>query len=172
MKYILAFIGVVVVGLGIFFCGGGKQNINDDYMRIHVVANSNDVNDQNIKYIVKDAVVEFLLPQLAQAENKEEAVNIIENNIKKINEVAENALRKCGANYGVNISIEYEDMPTRAYDNMVLEAGTYECLKIELGSAKGDNWWCVVFPAVCFIDTKNFEKVEYISKIWEILNYV
>ena len=90
----------------------------------------------------------------------------------KINEVALSALKKSGVNYGVSVTIVYEDMPTRAYDNMVLEAGTYECLKIELGKAQGDNWWCVVFPAVCFIDTKNFEKVEYISKIWEILSNV
>ena len=60
-------------------------------------------------------------------------------------------------------------MPTRAYDNLVLESGVYESLNIALGDAKGDNWWCVVFPAVCFVDTKNYENLEYISKILDII---
>lgn len=70
------------------------------------------------------------------------------------------------------MAVKQENLPDRAYDDLVLEAGVYDCLNIELGNANGDNWWCVVFPAVCFLSSKNPENVVYISKIWEIINRV
>ena len=80
MKYILSFVGIGIICLAIFFCGGNNASakaLNEDYMRIHITANSNSVTDQNLKYKVKDAVVEFLIPKLAYAENKDEAAEII-----------------------------------------------------------------------------------------------
>ena len=172
MKYILSFVGVVVIVLSCVFMREENKVVDADYMRIHIVGNSNSVEDQNVKYLVKDAVVEFLIPELSQAENKESAKQIIISNIPKITEVANQTLRMQGKNYTATVSIAQEDIPTRSYDDLVLESGIYECLKISLGQGKGDNWWCVVFPAVCFINSKNPANYEYISKIWEILNNV
>ena len=173
MKFILSFVGIGIVCLGIFLCGGQTgSTFNEDYMRIHIVANSNSAVDQSIKYVVKDAVVSFLLPQLSEAETKEEAEDVIQQNLQKIEEVANLTLDKQGAKYSAKVEITQEDMPTRAYDDFVLEKGVYDCLKIELGAGDGDNWWCVVFPAVCFLDVKNSENVEYISKIWDIISNV
>ncbi|MBP3431519.1 MAG: stage II sporulation protein R [Clostridia bacterium] len=174
MKYILSFVGIVIVVLAVFLCRGESsvEAVNEDYMRIHIVANSNSEKDQNVKYVVKDAVVEFLIPVLAEAETKDEAKTIILENINKINEVVLAALRCEGAAYSATVSISEENMPMRVYDNLILEEGVYECLNISLGQAQGDNWWCVVFPAVCFLDTKNPANFVYISKIWEILNSV
>lgn len=172
MKYILSLCGVAIIAFSLIFCGQEKEQVNDDYMRIHIVANSNSTEDQNIKYMVKDAVVDFLIPLLARAESRVEASEIVSQNLSKIEEVVNSVLKAQSANYYASVTIIEEEMPARAYDNMVLEEGIYESLNIKLGQAKGDNWWCVVFPAVCFLDTKNFQNLEYISKIWDIINGV
>ncbi len=172
MKFILSFIGVSVVALAFGFCSQKTESTNEDYMRIHITANSNSTQDQNMKYLVKDAVVEFLIPMLADAEDKSQASEIICQNLDKIEEVVNCVLKNQNVEYLANVNIVEEEMPARAYDDLVLEAGVYESLNIALGEAKGDNWWCIVFPAVCFLDTKNFDNLEYISKIWDIINDV
>ncbi len=171
MKYILSFIGVAVICCAIFLCGG-NTDANEEYIRIHIVANSNSTQDQNIKYVVKDAIVNFLIPYLAEAESKEMAGEIVEQNLTKIAEVVSSALKAEGADYGANVYLTKEEIPTRSYETLVLEEGVYDCLKVELGDGEGDNWWCVVFPAVCFLDTKNSSNYEYISKIWDIISSV
>lgn len=172
MKWILAGLGVVAIVCGICFFGGNKPQENEEYMRIHIVANSNSTVDQNVKYVVKDAVVEFLIPCLAEAENKAEAEKIISSNLTKINEVVNVVLQKQGVKYKGSVSLTSEDMPMRAYGDLILQEGVYDSLKITLGQGHGDNWWCVVFPAVCFINSQNPQNVEYISKIWEIISSV
>lgn len=171
MKYILSFFGIGIICLAIFLCGGQKeQNVKiDDCIRIHVVANSNSSKDEEVKYFVKDVIMEYLNPFLEDVENDEEAKQVVFQQIPQMQKVANEALRETGVSYGAMISITKEDMPTRAYDNMVFEEGCYDSLKIELGNAGGDNWWCVVFPSVCFISEKNVENYVYISKIWEII---
>lgn len=173
MKYILSFVGICLVCCGLFFCKETKNYnqtfANNDYMRIHITANSNSDRDQNMKYKVKDAVVDFLIPKLAYAENREQAEQIIFENLEGIKDVVKDLLQAENANYGAKFSIEPEKIPTRAYDNLVLNEGIYQCLKIDLGDANGDNWWCVVFPAVCFLSSKNSGNYVYISKIWDII---
>ena len=170
MKILLSLLGVGIVAVGIFFFANKPiDNVNEDYMRIHIVANSNSRRDEDIKYLVKDAVVEFLIPYLAEAENKEEASQIILSKQSKIIEVINSVLKNQGVNYHANVKVIEENIPTRGYDNLVLDGGVYECLRIELGNAKGDNWWCVVFPAVCFVNSKNPQNYEYISKIWDMI---
>ncbi len=172
MKYILSVLAIVIVSVGIVFFREDPKSKTQDYLRIHITANSNSQEDQNIKYFVKDAVVEYLIPLLSEAENKNEAQEIIFENILNIEKVVNKALEASGKTYGCQISLSNENVPMRAYDDLVLESGVYECLKIDIGKAQGDNWWCVVFPAVCFISSKNLENFEYISKIWEIINNV
>lgn len=172
MKYILSIFGIAIIVCACVFFTENNHEVNEDYLRIHITANSNSQRDQNIKYVVKDAVVEFLIPKLADAENKTEAENIIKENLNKIEDVANVVLEIEGVNYFADVSIVEEEMPARAYDNLVLEAGVYQSLNIKLGESRGDNWWCVVFPAVCFLDSKNFGNLEYISKIWDIINRV
>lgn len=150
MKYVLSFVGVALVVIAICFCTN-KPSANDDFLRIHITANSNSTHDQDLKYAVKDAVVNFLTPYLAEAENAKQAKDIISNKVELVQEVANSVLRQAGATYGATVKIKKENMPTRAYDNFVLEEGAYQSLSISLGKGAGDNWWCVVFPAVCFV---------------------
>lgn len=172
MKYVLSFLGVVAVVCAIFFCTQKKAEVSDEFVRIHITANSNTDFDKNIKYQVKDAVVDFLIPELSEAKTKDEAEEILSLNLKKIEEVANQTLQKSGASYKAKVAIIDEKIPTRVYDELVLESGIYQSLKIDLGNAKGDNWWCVVFPAVCFTSSKNPQNVEYISKIWDTIQSV
>ena len=170
MKYLLSFISVCVITLILIFCG--NQDSQEEYFRIHIRANSNSVADQNVKYIVKDAVVDFLIPLLSEVETKDEAEKVMRVNLDKIEEVADEVLLENGFTYQSSAYISFEKFPTRKYDDLVLEEGFYDALILALGTGSGDNWWCVVYPPFCFLETKNSENYVYISKIWEIINNI
>ena len=170
MNYLLSFISVCVITLILIFCG--NQGSQEEYFRIHIRANSNSVADQNVKYIVKDAVVDFLIPLLSEVETKDEAEKVMRVNLDKIEEVADKVLLENGFTYQSSAYISFEEFPTREYDDLVLEEGFYDALILALGTGSGDNWWCVVYPPFCFLETKNSENYVYISKIWEIINNI
>lgn len=152
MKYGLSFVGLVLVCLSIFVFGKGEKNVSDDYLRIHIIANSNSVEDQKLKYDVKDTVTQFLSAELKNAQNFEDAKQKIEQNLPKITAISNDVLKRKGVSYFSNCFVSCEEIPARAYDNLVLGGGKYQTLVIKLGDAEGDNWWCVVFPNVCFAD--------------------
>lgn len=172
MKYILSFFGIVAIFCAVFFCTKKGNEVNDDYVRIHITANSNSDFDKNIKYKVKDAVVDFLIPMLGDVKDKESAEILLKDNLQKIEAVANDALCRFGVKYNAQVTLVEEKIPTRVYDDFSLQSGVYQSLKIDLGQAKGDNWWCVVFPAVCFTSSKNPQNLEYISKIWDTIQSV
>lgn len=150
MKYILSFFGLVAVVCAFVFCGVPKSQ-EEDYLRLHITANSNSIADQNVKYSVKEAVLNFLNEQLYYVKTQSQAKQTIFNNLQPLQTVVDNVLRQNNANYTARISISKEEYPTRTYSGVVLEGGSYDSLKIDLGNAEGDNWWCCVFPAVCLI---------------------
>ena len=152
MKYSWGVVGLVIVCLSIFVFGKSEKNVSDDYLRIHIIANSNSVEDQKLKYDVKDAVTQFLGTELKNAQDFEDAKQKIEQNLPQITAVSNGVLKCKGASYLSNCSLSCEEIPTRAYDNLILGGGKYQTLVIKLGDADGDNWWCVVFPNVCFAD--------------------
>ena len=172
MKYILSFFGIVAIFCAVFFCTKKGNEVNDDYLRIHITANSNSDFDKNIKYKVKDAVVDFLIPMLGDVKDKESAEILLKDNLQKIEAVANDALCRFGVKYNAQVTLVEEKIPTRVYDDFSVQSGVYQSLKIDLGQAKGDNWWCVVFPAVCFTSSKNPQNLEYISKIWDTIQSV
>ena len=117
-----------------------------DYLRIHVRANSNDEIDQSVKYIVKDEVVKFITPYAAQCTDKQRAVEIISSILPEIERVCDSVLKENGFSYTSRASVRAEEFPTRIYGDLTLESGIYDALIIELGTGKGDNWWCVIYP--------------------------
>ena len=172
MKYLVSFICVVAITLIIVFCGNVSSSSNEEYFRIHIRANSNSAEDQNVKYEVKDEVVEYLIPLLSNAETKEEAEKILSEHLSDIEAVADEVLSKNGFAYTSKAYISFEEFPTREYGDLVLEEGFYDAIILALGTGEGDNWWCVVYPPFCFLETKNSENYVYISKIWEIINNI
>ena len=162
---------ILVIVIGIFsFCFLNfkiKDDTYTEYLRIHIRANSNSIEDQNVKYKVKDEIVEALIPVLSEVETFEEAKSVISNNFSLITSVADNVLKQEGFNYSSRAKIDNEYFPTRTYANTTLESGYYDAVIVELGEAVGDNWWCVMYPPLCFITNGNQTEITFKSKIVE-----
>lgn len=173
MKYVLGFFSVLAVVLVFVLCPFKSVETKEiEYLRIHIRADSNSVQDQNVKYKVKDAVVDALVPYLSEIKTFEEAKSFIENNYDMIEGVADGVLAREGFSYTSSAQLKREHFPTRVYDNLTLQEGEYDALILNLGSGQGDNWWCVVFPAFCFTSSTKSGQNEYISAIWEIIKSV
>lgn len=172
MKYILITISCIAIALILGLSGLVEQESQVQYLRIHIRANSNSEQDQTVKYKVKDNVVEALIPLLSQIESFEEAKCVISENFSMIEQVANQTLQDNGFSYTSSAMISNEYFPTRTYENITLEEGYYDALILNLGSGEGDNWWCIVFPAFCFTQTKKSDNIVYISQIWEIIKSV
>ena len=144
---------------------------NEAFLRLHIRANSNSEADQTVKYKVKARVVDYLTPIVADCKTVGEAKHKLEENLDAISFVATSCLIENGFYYGANAKINNEYFPTRAYNETVLDEGFYDALIIELGQGVGNNWWCVVYPPLCFIGAENSgtNGIFYKSKIVEIL---
>ena len=172
MKYIIGIISALVLLLTFAFCfptHPPKQQEETEYLRIHIRANSNDLAEQNVKYKVKEGVVEALIPLICEIESFNEAKKVISENFELIEHTANQILQREGFSYKSKAKIDNEFFPTRTYDSLTLEEGYYDALILNLGSGQGDNWWCLVYPAFCFTSTKNSNNVVYVSKIWEFI---
>ncbi len=169
-KFIAAgFILIALIAAAVYI--GGSLDVpvraEADYLRIHVRANSNEQVDQSVKYIVKDEVVKFITPYAAQCVDKNTAIELIESILPEIEEVCDRTLKENGFDYASRAQVRAEQFPTRVYGDLTLEAGLYDALIIELGTGTGDNWWCVIYPPLCF--TSGTQNVEYRSAIYEII---
>lgn len=164
----VAVLTAVIAVFCIAFAGmGGVNEAETAYLRVHIRANSNLENDQNVKYKVRDGVVAYLTPTVATCANKRDAMEKIRAELPEIAAVAETILKAEGYDYGARARLAREEFPTRVYEGVTLEAGVYDALILELGTGKGDNWWCVVYPPLCF--TSGNGNVIYKSKIAEII---
>mgnify|MGYP000862252071 CR=1 FL=1 len=173
MKKIFVSIVMLFVIIILSFVMFNTENQADctQCLRIHIRANSNGKADQTVKYKVRTAVIEYLTPYLAEATDKLKAQSVIACHLTSLNRLAENVLIANGFDYGASAKMTQENFPTRSYDGLVLKSGIYDALIIDLGSGQGDNWWCVVYPPLCFINAESTggNSIEYVSKIKEII---
>lgn len=173
MKKISIAVIAIIIGVCCFLAIPQNSSDNNEYIRLHIRANSNSEYDQSIKYTVKDRVVEYLTPVSKKITSKESMYNVLYDNLPKIKQVVDAELKRLGQNYKSNVKLTQEEFPTRTYQDVTLEGGIYDALIIELGSGTGDNWWCVAFPPLCFNGKDNgSDKVVYKSKIAEIFNNI
>ena len=163
---VIALLMLSIVGICLA-CLPTERAENGEYLRVHIRANSNAETDQSVKYKVRDAVVAFLTPTVAACESKEEAMIAVKRNLSSVAAVADKVLLENGFTYGARASLREENFPTRVYEDVTLEAGVYDALIVELGTGAGDNWWCVVYPPLCF--TAGNGNIVYKSKISEII---
>ncbi len=163
----LTFIIISVTAVGFSGVSSQGESATGEYLRIHIRADSNDAEAQAVKYRVRDDVVEYLTPLVAEYEDKDAALKGISCRLGEISAVASDTLRKNGFFYGAVAELTTESFPTRIYGEYVLPAGEYSALVLRLGSGKGDNWWCVVYPPLCFAGESG--NVIYKSKIKEII---
>ena len=145
-----------------------SQPQNREFIRIHVRADSDDEAAQAVKYRVRDAIVTLLTPIVAEAETYEEAVALLVANEQVIAEKATGVLRENGFDYAATAALKRETFPTRTYGEVTLPSGDYLALVVELGRAQGQNWWCVVYPPLCFAGQSGVP-ITYRSKIAEII---
>lgn len=165
---------IVVSTFFVVGCANVNSNVNtaNDYLRIHIRANSNSMDDQNIKYLVKDSIIKYLSPIIADCTTKQMMLNAVNNNLNNIEEVANSVLNSNGYMYKSNAYINKEYFPTKTYGNYTLEADMYDAIIVELGEAQGNNWWCVVYPPLCFVNATETSTAgfKYKSKLVEIIN--
>ena len=177
----IIFLLSIIISLTAFGFGGFSQNghtmsalnaqnatLQSEYLRIHIRADSNENEAQAVKYRVRDRLVEHLTPMVAECQTKAQAMDGIAGRLEKLSAVAEEVLQEYGFDYGATAELTTETFPTRVYDGYTLPAGEYTALIVRLGRGTGDNWWCVVYPPLCFAATDT--NVVYKSKIKEIID--
>ena len=129
-----------------------SSDISNSVFRLHVIANSDSDADQNLKYKVRDSLLDYMNSLCTNIASKEDAIAIVRNHKKDFENIALEVIHQEGFNYPVNINIGNFEFPTKSYGNISLPSGMYDALRVEIGNATGQNWWCVMFPSLCFID--------------------
>lgn len=127
---------------------GLEQNL----IRFHVIANSDSEADQQLKLKVRDKILEVIKPLLDKSTSVTESKQILLDNKDLIKQISEQIIAQEGKNYNVNVNLQKSNFPTKKYGDIILPAGEYESLKVVIGEGEGKNWWCVMFPPLCFVD--------------------
>lgn len=129
------------------------NNISDNFLRLHIVANSDSTEDQMLKYEIRDSIIEYISPFFKNVNTKNEAIEVLKCHMDDIYYIAYQVIESNGYEYTVKASIGNFYFPTKEYGQIKLPEGYYDALKIEIGNSDGQNWWCVMFPSLCIIDT-------------------
>ena len=129
-----------------------QNGIGAKVVRFHVLANSDSEPDQNLKLAVRDRVLREYGDLLENCENKKETLQALEQVKQEICETAAAEVQRQGYEYPVRVSLVREEFPFKKYDDLIFPAGVYDALRIEIGAAEGQNWWCVLYPQMCFVD--------------------
>jgi len=151
--------------------GGGGQllfantPVSEKPLRLHVLANSDSFFDQQLKLQMRDYIITVIEPQLQSAQSKDEAMAIIEASLPELNASC-NQFLAGRANYQATVALERTDFPRIDYDGLVLAEGEYDALRIVLGSGEGHNWWCVLFPPLCFVDLAGEYPDDATAAVW------
>ena len=133
-----------------------SSNISSSVFRLHVIANSDSDEDQNLKYIVRDKILDYMNSLVdTNISSKEETMKIVSENLENFKSIAQDTVYENGYDYEVNVEIGNFTFPTKTYGDIALPAGYYDALRVTIGSAEGKNWWCVMFPPLCFVDVSS-----------------
>lgn len=127
----------------------GEEKIYDSVLRLHVLANSDSDEDQALKLKVRDAIISHVSPRVIDSQSREDAIEILQSELDKIESIAEEVVRDEGYAYPVSVTLTVEEYPTRNYEAMSFPSGEYVSLRVMIGKAEGKNWWCVLFPPLC-----------------------
>ena len=132
-----------------------SNNLADNVFRLHVIANSDSEEDQNLKYKVRDSLIGYMNTLTNDMNTKDEVIEIAHEHIDDFKKIAQNVVKENGYNYEVNVEIGNFSFPTKTYGDISFPSGFYDALKVEIGKAEGQNWWCVMFPPLCFVDVSS-----------------
>ncbi len=132
-----------------------KKQFEHELIRLHVIANSDSPEDQALKLKVRDRLLLTFGESFKEAQTMEQARETIQTNLAELEKVALTEIKEQGYNYQVNALLGIWPFPTRVYGDEVYPAGEYEALRLVIGEGKGANWWCVMFPPLCFVDVSS-----------------
>lgn len=156
-RYFLVFLLLLIyiTFYSVSYANNTLNNLSNSVFRLHVIANSDSEEDQNLKYKVRDALIKYMNSLTQNINTKEEAIALANQHTNDFYNIARDTIIKNGFDYEVKISIGNFAFPTKHYGDISLPSGFYDALKVEIGEAKGENWWCVMFPSLCFVDISN-----------------
>ena len=129
-----------------------QNGIAREVIRLHVLPNSDNESDQQLKFLVRDGILDFFNNKMNGKTNKNESREILLNNLPMIQELAERIIISNGYNHSVSVNYGQSFFPTRLYGHLAFPAGNYEALNVKIGEGTGLNWWCIMFPPLCFVD--------------------
>lgn len=150
---ILLFLFILISAIS--YVDAVSTDIANSVFRLHVIANSDSIEDQNLKYEVRDSLLEYMNSISKNCTSKEEIIELARNHTQEFYEIAKQVISKNGYDYDININIGNFDFPTKDYGDISFPAGKYDALRVEIGNASGQNWWCVMFPPLCFVDVSS-----------------
>lgn len=132
-----------------------QEHLAGEVLRFHVLANSDSGEDQALKLEVRDAALEYLEENMPRMEDSADTAVWVRQHIDEIEEVSRSVVAAAGADDPVSAAVTTCWFPDKSYGDITFPAGNYEALRIEIGAARGHNWWCVLYPSLCFLDTTN-----------------
>ena len=160
--YIIVTSLLFIMGIAGFYIWFSTPVIADTPLRLHIIANSDDSYDQEVKLLLRNEVLDYLTDKFAEVDNKYEAMAVLKESLPELETVCNDFLSGFD-DYKVDLELGKSDFPTRSYGEMVLPAGEYDALRIIIGNGEGKNWWCVLFPPLCFVDFATTKEVNTTS---------
>ena len=139
----------------ISYVNAASKDIEESFFRLHVIANSDSEEDQNLKYKVRDNLIKYMNTLCKDVESKDDAIEIANLHLDEFKQIAEETIKNNGYTYSVNVEIGNFSFPTKNYGDVSLPAGYYDALRVKIGNAEGQNWWCVMFPPLCFVNVSS-----------------
>ena len=146
---------IYILIYSISYANNSISNLSNNLFRLHVIANSDSEEDQNLKYKVRDNLIAYMNTLCKDVSSKQEAISLANEHLNDFYNIVKNTIEENGYNYDVKISIGNFSFPTKTYGDINLPSGYYDALKVEIGKSQGKNWWCVMFPSLCFVDISN-----------------
>jgi stage II sporulation protein R len=162
MKKIIIFILTIVTLFSVITNIKAKESIiRDNTIRFRILANSNSIYDQNIKIQVRNVIQNEILKLVKDCNNKEETRKVLINNKIHLEELTRKTLNELNYDKDFEINYGYNYFPKKKYNNNIYKEGKYESLVIKLGEGKGDNFWCILFPPLCLLESEDNSNTKY-----------
>jgi len=170
VTYLIKIISVVLVAIFCIILTACEDNkySERDLIRFHIRANSNSVIDQQVKLKVRDKIVAYL-EQTSLGDTPDKAYRSLKKLMPMLKDMADEVLKSEGFDYSSTVTLDKRYFPARSYGETVIPDGYYNSLIIQLGNGQGENWWCVVYPPLCYLEAKAEKDVRYKSKIVEFI---
>lgn len=162
--YFSLFLIISIVGIGCLYIHLSSKEtfvpgIPEAAIRLRILANSDQLEDQMVKRKVRDEIVKEMNSWVRKPKSIQEARLAVNTHLPRFQEIADKTVARYGYTYPVKVDFGQVPFPTKLYGNQVYAAGNYEALRITLGKGEGGNWWCVLFPPLCFVDMSNGDAV-------------